>query len=146
MKEAVPRAKRIAVLATAEPHNRDQVQEAQKPASSLKVTLVVVEVREGDYERAFAKMVADQAPALVVLASPILNRDRKRIIDLAAKHRLPAIYQWRHHADEGGLMAYGSNNSELLRRVAVHVDRIFKGRSPPTSPSSSRRGSSWSST
>ena len=133
LKEAVPRATRVAVLASAEPGNRHQVQAAQGSASSLKVTLVVVEVR-GDYERAFGKMIADQAQALVVLASPILNRDRKSIIDLAAKHRLPAIYQWRTHADEGGLMAYGTNSAEIYRRMAAQVDRIFKGTKPADLP------------
>jgi putative ABC transport system substrate-binding protein len=69
-----------------------------------------------------------------VLASPILNRDRKRIIDLAAKHRLPAVYQWRQYADEGGLMAYGSRIATLFSRVAVYVDRIFKGAKPSELP------------
>jgi putative ABC transport system substrate-binding protein len=95
---------------------------------------VVSEVREADYERAFARMVADQAQALLVLASPTLNRDRKRIIDLAAKHRLPAVYQWRQYADEGGLMAYGSSITTLFSRVAVYVDRIFKGAKPSELP------------
>ena len=134
LKEAVPRATRIAILATDEPTNRDQVREAHRVASSLRLTLVVTEVREADYERAFGTMVADQAQALLVLASPILNRDRKRIIDLAAKHRLPAVYQWRQYADEGGLMAYGSSITTLFSRVAVYVDRIFKGAKPSELP------------
>jgi putative tryptophan/tyrosine transport system substrate-binding protein len=134
LKEAVPRATRIAILATDEPTNRDQVREAHRVASALNLTLVVAEVREADYARAFAKMVADQAQALLVLASPILNRDRKRIIDLAARHRLPAVYQWRQYADEGGLMAYGSSVTTLFSRVAVYVDRIFKGAKPSELP------------
>jgi putative tryptophan/tyrosine transport system substrate-binding protein len=134
LKEAVPRATRIAILATDEPTNRDQVREAHRVASALNLTLLVAEIREADYERAFGKMVADQAQALLVLASPILNRDRKRIIDLAAKHRLPAVYQWRQYADEGGLMAYGSSITTLFSRVAVYVDRIFKGAKPSELP------------
>ena len=134
LKEAVPRATRIAILATGEPSNRDQVREAHKVASALKLTLVVVEVLEADYGRAFGKMVADRAQALLVLASPILNRDRKHVIDLAAKHRLPAIYQWRQYADEGGLLAYGSSITALFSRVAVYVDRILKGAKPSELP------------
>ena len=114
-------------------NKRDQVREAQS-CLPLSLTLVVSEVREADYERAFARMVADQAQALLVLASPTLNRDRKRIIDLAAKHRLPAVYQWRQYADEGGLMAYGSSITTLFSRVAVYVDRIFKGAKPSELP------------
>ena len=69
-----------------------------------------------------------------MVASPILNRDRKQIIDLAARHRLPAIYQWSDQADEGGLMSYGSSIAAVSRRAAVHVDRILKGASPAELP------------
>jgi putative ABC transport system substrate-binding protein len=74
------------------------------------------------------------ARALIVTASPILNLDRKRIIELAAKHRLPAIYWWREHAEDGGLMAYGTNVTALSRRAAAFVDRIFKGANPAELP------------
>ena len=79
-------------------------------------------------------MVAERAGALFVVASPGLSRDRRRILDLAAKHRLPAIYDWRENADEGGLMAYGSSNVALSRRVAEYVDKIFKGAKPADLP------------
>ena len=68
------------------------------------------------------------------VTSPVLYRDRGEIIALAAKHRLPAIYDWRTHADEGGLMAYGSNLSALHRRLAAYIDRIFKGANPTELP------------
>ena len=106
----------------------------QKAASSLGVKLIVVEVRGAEYERAFATMVAERADALAVMGSAILNRDRRRIIELAARHRLPAIYEWPEHAEEGGLMAYGASNRDLWRRVATFVDRIFKGANPATMP------------
>jgi putative ABC transport system substrate-binding protein len=134
IREAVPRAGRIAVLSTRETASQSQVQEARNAASRLGVELVVAEVRGDDYDRAFAAMTAKQPGALFVLGSPILNRDRKRIIALAAKHRLPAIYEWREHVDEGGLMAYGSDISALYRRVATYVDRIFKGANPADLP------------
>jgi putative ABC transport system substrate-binding protein len=134
IKEAVPQAARIAVLTTDEPASRTQVQEAERAVSSLGVKLVVVEQRAGDYERAFTKMAAAHARALFVLSSPILHQDRKRIVALAAKHRLPAIYPWREEVEDGGLMAYGSNLSGLARRVAAYVDRIFKGASPAELP------------
>jgi putative ABC transport system substrate-binding protein len=134
LKEMAPRVKRIAVLITDESGSKSQLAEAQKAAPSLGVRLLVVEARHADYEKAFATMVAQRAGALFVVSSPILFRDRKRIIDLAAKHRLPAIYEWSEHTEEGGLMAYGSNLSGLYRRVAAYVDRIFKGANPAELP------------
>ena len=61
-------------------------------------------------------------------------RDRKRIIELAAKHRLPAMYEWPEQVEDGGLMSYGSSQSALVQRVAVYVDRIFKGAKPGDLP------------
>ena len=134
LKEAIPRATRIAMLAPGEEDYRVQLQEAEKAAASLGVTLVVIEVRAADYERAFASMAAGRATALFVMSSTQLNRDRARIITLAAKHRTPAIYQWREQVEEGGLMAYGSSVSGLSRRMASYVDRILKGASPAELP------------
>ena len=107
---------------------------AQKAASALRVKLVVVEVPGTDYDRAFASMVAERADALFVLMSPVLTRDRKQIIDRAAKYRLPAIYEWREHVEVGGLMSYGGSLIELLRRVAAYVDKILKGAKPADLP------------
>ena len=132
LKEAVPRATRIAVLSTSVVGY--QIEAARRAASALGVKLVVVEVPDANYERAFRKMVAERAAAVVVLSSPVLYRDRSEIIALAAKHRLPAIYDFRTHADEGGLMAYGSNLSALHRRLAAYIDRIFKGANPTELP------------
>jgi putative ABC transport system substrate-binding protein len=133
LKEAVPRAARIAGLASGDTLQSWR-QETQKAASSLGVKLIVVEVLGREYERAFATMVAERADALAVMPSPTLNTDRRRIIELAARHRLPAIYEWREHVEEGGLMAYGANGRDLYRRVAAFVDRIFKGANPATLP------------
>jgi putative ABC transport system substrate-binding protein len=129
LKEAVPRAARIAGLAGVDTSQSTR-QETQKAASSLGVTLIVVDVRGADYERAFATVVAERADAVAVMASVILNLDRRRIIELAVRHSLPAIYEWREHAEDGGRMAYGASNRELFRRVATFVDRIFKGANP----------------
>jgi putative ABC transport system substrate-binding protein len=134
IKEVVPRAERIAVLTTGEVQSRTQAQWADRVAPSLGVKLVVVEIRDADYDRAFATMVAERADALLVAASVILSTDRERIIQLAAKHRLPAIYDWREHVEAGGLMAYGGSLSGFVRRAAVYVDRIFKGANPADMP------------
>jgi len=134
IKEVVPQAARIAVLTTGEVQSRTQAQWAGSVAPSLGVKLVVVEIRDADYDRAFATMVAGRADALLVVASVILSTDRERIIQLAAKHRLPAIYDWREHVEAGGLMAYGGSVSGFTRRAAGYVDRIFKGANPAELP------------
>jgi putative tryptophan/tyrosine transport system substrate-binding protein len=134
IKEAVPPAKRIAVLLSGEEYNRAQLQEAEGAAAALGVTLIAVDVAGADYAGSFAKMVSERAQALFVLSSPLLNRDRTRIIDLAAKHRIPAIYQWREHAEAGGLMSYGTSLSWLSRRMASYVQRILQGASPGRLP------------
>ena len=136
LKEAVPRATRIALLSLDDTGVRVQVEEARKAAPSLGVELIVVEVQDGDYDRAFATIAAERAAALFVLAhSYFANaQGRTRIIGLAAKYRLPAIYEWREHVEDGGLMAYGGIQSELARQVAVYVVRIFKGAKPADLP------------
>jgi putative tryptophan/tyrosine transport system substrate-binding protein len=133
LKEAVPRATRIAALFH-ESVLQTQVQETRKAAASLGVTLAPAEVRGGDYDRVFAAMVAERPGALFVAGSTFFFRDRQRIIALAAKHRLPAIYEWPEQAEEGGLMAYGSSLSAGYHRLAMYVDRIFKGASPRDLP------------
>jgi putative ABC transport system substrate-binding protein len=138
VKEAVPRAGRIAVLSHGDAGSRSMIQEAQKAAPSLGVKVIVVEVRNGDYDGAFARIAAERPDALFVLPTTFFFRDMKPIIALAAGHRLPAIYECREQVEEGGLMAYGSNLSGLGRRVAAYVDRIFKGRSRRICPWSSR--------
>jgi putative ABC transport system substrate-binding protein len=134
LKEAVPQAMRIAVLTSDLLVARAQVKEAEKAGTRLGVKLVVVDATDREYARAFATMKAERAGALFVVSSTVFNRDRMRIIELAAKHRLPAIYEWREHVEEGGLMAYGSSNRGLFRRVAAFVDRIFKGANPAELP------------
>jgi putative ABC transport system substrate-binding protein len=134
IKEALPRAARIAVLATNESDSKAQLHTAQQAASVLRVQLIVVEVQGTEYNRAFATMAAERADAVLVLSSAILNRDRKEIIERAAQYRLPAIYEWRQQVEVGGVMSYGSSLIGLCRRVAVYVDKILKGERPADLP------------
>jgi putative ABC transport system substrate-binding protein len=134
LKETVPRAARVAFLAANDPNFRPQVQEAETAASSLGIKLVAVEVRGGDYAHAFSTIAAERATALLVGATPFFMRDRKRIIDLAAKHRLPAMYEWPEQVEDGGLMSYGAPQSALVQRAAVYIDRILKGARPGDLP------------
>jgi putative ABC transport system substrate-binding protein len=134
LKEAVPRATRIAMLATGDAAFRIQVKEAEQAAALLGVRLVVVEAKGRDYERAFTTMRGERADALFVGASPTLHADRGRIIELAARYRLPAIYQWAEHVEEGGFMAYGASGRWATQRAATYVDRLFKGANPAEMP------------
>ena len=88
----------------------------------------------GDYAKAFSAISAARPAALVVGAHSRFVRDRQQIIDLAAMHRLPAIYEWPQQVKDGGLMSYGASDTETYRRVASYVDRIFKGATPSELP------------
>ncbi|MDP1749012.1 MAG: ABC transporter substrate-binding protein [Reyranella sp.] len=134
LKEAVPTAKRIAVLLPDDPDARRPLEEVQAAASELGVELVAVEGRGGTYEEAFARIAAAQAEALLVGAHPSFVRDRKPIIELCARYRLPAIYEWADQVRDGGLMAYGPNLDKLYARVALYIDRILKGEKPGDLP------------
>ena len=134
LREAVPRATRIAVLTPDDPNFRLQLQETQKAAGTLKLELHVVEVRGGDYDSAFASIVARRPDALFVGAHTYFMADRLAIIALAARHRLPAVYEWPEQARDGGLMAYGTSLDGLSARLAVYADQLFKGKKPADLP------------
>ena len=79
-------------------------------------------------------MTRARAGALTVLPSNMFTNERRRLVDLAAKNRLPAVYPWREGVDAGGLMAYGPNIADLFRRAATYVDKILKGAKPADLP------------
>ena len=136
LREAVPRTTRIALLAPDDPGRSwsQQLLETRTAAASLGLGLDVVVVRGGDYSRAFAAIAALRPQALVVGASSAFLRHRREIIALAAKYRLPAIYEWPRQVNEGGLMSYGASDLETYRQVASYIDRLFKGASPGELP------------
>jgi len=79
-------------------------------------------------------MARARAGALIVLGSTMFFTERRRLVDLAAKHRLPAVYSARDSVDAGGLMSYGANLADMFRRAATYVDRIMKGAKPAELP------------
>jgi len=113
---------------------QQQLQEVRKAASSLRVDLTVVDVRGGDYDRAFITIAAARPQALLVGAHSFFVRDRKKVIELAAKYRLPAIYEWPLQVKDGGLMSYGASDVETYQQVATYIDRIFQGHKPGDLP------------
>jgi putative ABC transport system substrate-binding protein len=135
LKEALPRVSRVAALwdpdAYAERTIRAMVQETEAAVRTLGVQLHLVEVRGPDeLDRAFSTMTRARAEAFIVLPSPMLYTARRRIVDLAARHRLPAMYQAREFVELGGLIAYGASIPELWRRAATYMDKILKGAKP----------------
>lgn len=112
-----------------------QVVSTQDAARSLKLDLQIFEVRRrDDLVGAFRKAQAGGADGLNVFASPSLSSWFREIIDLAAEHRLPAIYQWREHVDAGGLLSYGPNLTALWRQAGTIVVKILKGARPADLP------------
>jgi putative tryptophan/tyrosine transport system substrate-binding protein len=128
LKQTVPHARRIAVLSDARFGRTDGLQEARAAALALGLTLQVLPVRGGDdVEAAFRQAREGRAQALLVLASPMLNAHRKAIIAQAARHRLPATYEFSVYVQDGGLMSYGPDITDMYRRAAAYVDKILRG-------------------
>jgi putative ABC transport system substrate-binding protein len=140
LKQAVPGVSRVAVLwqpgAYGERTDKDMVKGAEIAARALGVRLQFVEARgPADFDRAFSNMTRARAGALTALAgSATFFSERRRLVDLAAKNRLPAVYPQREFVDAGGLMAYGPNLADLFRRAATYVDKILKGAKPGDLP------------
>ena len=139
LKQAVPRVSRVAVLwhpgALGQRAERDMLKGAEVAARALGVRLQFVAARgPADFDRAFSDMTKARADALTVLTSTILLGERRRLADLAAKSRLPAVYPWREGVDAGGLMSYGPDFADLFRRAATYVDKILKGAKPGDLP------------
>src|SRR5262249_25768749 len=82
---------------------------------------------ELDFESAFATLTDQGAEALLVMADPIFFVHRQRLIALAARHAIPAIYEWRDFAAEGGLMSYGSSFTDAYRRMGIYTGKILQG-------------------
>ena len=137
LKETVPQLSRIAVLANPDnPAYTSGMHNVTVAAKALALQLHVVEVRRADeLDTAFATMTREGMDALLVLEdSLLLSGLRRRIAELAATHRLPAMYGWKYHVDAGGLMAYGPSQPAMFRRAATYVDKILKGAKPATLP------------
>ena len=136
LKEVLPKSSRVAALAhVVDPARDASIKEIDAVARSLGVRLQVLNVKKADeIENAFASMVREKLGALTVLTQATFVLNRRRIIELAVKNRLPAIYPDSRFTDAGGLMSYGPNNAELYRRAAYFVDRILKSAKPAELP------------
>jgi putative ABC transport system substrate-binding protein len=136
LKETIPALARVAVLwdpsapGAAESYRRTEVAAAQ-----VGLALHPASVRHaGDLEKAFGSVVSSGAGAVLALRGPIVLTERRRVTELAARHRLPAMYDDREFTEDGGLMSYGTNLEESYRQAAVYVGRILKGAKPADLP------------
>src|SRR5262245_33499060 len=137
LKETVPKAVRVAVVY--DPDNPASVLDLKEflpaAARALRLTIQPWEVRAADgFEKVFAALNKERPDGLYVLGGPLMNANQKRIVGLALKSRLPAMYVRREFVDVGGLMSYGADIADSYRRVAYFVDRILKGAKPADLP------------
>ncbi|HEY3304402.1 MAG TPA: ABC transporter substrate-binding protein [Candidatus Binatia bacterium] len=136
LKETVPRLSRVAVFGTSTlPANVQIRREIELVAGALGVQLQHLDVPSPkDLETAFREASRGRADAGLVRGGPVLNSHRTQVADLAAKSRLPAIYDRRDYVEDGGLMSYGVSFTDLYRRAATYVDKILKGAKPADLP------------
>jgi putative ABC transport system substrate-binding protein len=107
----------------------------QEAARRFQLRLQTVVARSGaDLETAFGPMAREHAQAVLVLGFGPYMAARQRIAELALRHRLPTFFMWRDHVEGGGLMSYGPDLSDLLRRAAIYADKILKGAKPADLP------------
>jgi putative tryptophan/tyrosine transport system substrate-binding protein len=112
-----------------------QIAKVQKAAAANgHQTIVVRTDNDSTLDAAFAEIVRSKAAALLVCASPFFLTQSKHIVELAARHALPAMYWRREPVDGGGLVSYGSNTFEVYHQAGVYVGRILKGEKPETLP------------
>jgi putative ABC transport system substrate-binding protein len=137
LKDTFPKISRVAYLydlrATARPDV--QLKELHAPAAALEVTIQPRGVRDpGEFAQAFSDMVRNRSEALLTATGGLNNVNRKRIVELAAKSRMPAMYAVSIFVDDGGLMSYGISLPAMYRRAAWYVDKILKGAKPADLP------------
>ncbi len=136
LKETIPKLSRVAVLWNPQnPVSTLTWKELQLPARQLGLQLHSLEVRSpNDFDQALEDATRARAGALIILGDAVFTTNLKRIAGLAAKSRLPSIFQFTEFADAGGLVAYGPDRADLFRRAATYVDKILKGAKPGDLP------------
>ena len=136
LKEIVPRLSRVAVLGNStDPGNAQVVTETERAAVTLGVRHLYLDVRApADIETAFRAASKGHADAVLSLSSFLFISQRKQLVDLAVKSRLPAIYDRAEYVEDGGLMTYSVSQTDLFRRAATYVDKILKGAKPAELP------------
>ena len=134
--ELVPRAALIAVLMNPNfPDAEAQLRDVRAAARAVGQQIVVLNASsEPDIDTSFAALVQQRAGALLVASDPFLFSRHAQLIALAARHAVPAIYQWREFTVSGGLMSYGTSNADTYRRAGTYAGRILRGEKPGDLP------------
>ena len=136
LREAVPKLSRVSVIWNpANPFHVTAEKEARSAAQVLQMKVHSVGVRTAqELDPAFVAIVKERPGAFIVLADRIFLHNRGRIVDFAARNRLPAVYAYRELVEAGGLMSFGPNYADMHRRAATFVDKILKGAKPADLP------------
>jgi ABC-type uncharacterized transport system substrate-binding protein len=136
LRELVPNAVLITMLVNPNnPNTRLYTRDVQAASRSLGQQMnLLTASTEGDIDIAFAALLQQQARALLVAGDPFLDNQRDKLVALAARHAIPAIYQWREFAAAGGLMSYGSSITDGYRQAGIYVSKILKGAKPADLP------------
>jgi putative tryptophan/tyrosine transport system substrate-binding protein len=132
LKEAVPQAAVIAIVWNANDHGMTlRYREIEKAARTLRVEVLPLGVRNvEDFTGAFEAMTHRKPDAMFIVTDVLTNMNRKRFVEFAATHRIPAMYETSAIVREGGLMSYGPSFEDGFREAAGYIDRIFKGAKP----------------
>jgi putative tryptophan/tyrosine transport system substrate-binding protein len=136
LKEVFPKLARVAVLWNAADFGMTlKFREIEVAAKALRVAVQASAVREPkDFDGVFSEMIRKRPDALFVITDPLTQLNRKRLVELVTKNRLPAMYENSPYVDDGGLMAYGPSPAENLQIALRHVDKILKGAKPADLP------------
>src|ERR1043166_2940773 len=136
MKEIIPKLSRVAVIGNSTvPGDAQALRETVLSAGAYEIYLRYLDVQDPkDIELVIRAAAKGRADALMLLGNPFLNLQRQEVVDLAAKHRLPATYARPEYVEAGGLIYYGTNYPELFRRAVNYVDKILKGARPADLP------------
>jgi ABC-type uncharacterized transport system substrate-binding protein len=136
LKAAIPNIRRMAVLfgLTARPKVAVKVIGEASSVQVIEPAPIAFVNRAEDLDSAFAGAARARANAILIAPNPFFNAHRDRIVALAARHRLPALYEFRDFVEAGGFLCYGADNRDVYHRVATYVDRILKGAKPADMP------------
>ena len=135
LRELAPKSSRLAALWHSDNQATASLRELDLAAARARVAFQTAGFRDAaELTEAFATMTRERVDAIVVLPGALVYAERRRIAELAQKHKLPAIYGSAEYAESGGLLAYGPSYPDLFRRAAIYVDKILKGANPGDLP------------
>jgi len=136
LSELVPQAGMIALLVNQNDANAERIiKDVQEAARAKGVQLHVLKAgSESEIDAAFPALVQRQAGGLVVGTDPFFNSRREQLVSLAARHTVPAIYEWREFAAAGGLISYGSSLTSVYRQIGIYTGKILNGAKPADLP------------